>query len=235
MPVDPSPESPLFPGRIDADRLELRVLSPGTADPFEFYAHTGSDAPHVETITEYLPWDPNPTVEAALEHLETCADGFREGDRCSYLIRPRDDEPAPDYDDPEAHRPPDPGWVGTATLEFDWDRRSCEFGVWLRKPYWGRGYAVESGGALLAVAFERLDLELVEIQHEDGNEASRSMIQSLVERFGGRYEGLLRNDKPGTDGPRDMHRFTTSAAEYREATGGDRVVDPRADPVVIDE
>lgn len=240
MPVESPPlencplESPVFPGRIDADRLELRVLSPETVDPFEFYAHTGPHAPHIEAITEHLPWDPNPTVKAALDHLEDCADGFREGDRCSYLVVSRADEPAPGSDGDDSDRPA-PGWAGTATLDLDWDRRSCEYGVWLRKPYWGRGYAVEAGGALLAVAFERLDLELVEIKHEDGNDASRSMIESLVDRFGGRYEGLLRNDKPGSDGPRDMHRFTVDGSEYREATGGDRAVDPHADPVVIDE
>jgi len=240
MPVDPPPlenwplESPLFPGRIDADRLELRVLSPETVDPFEFYAHTGPDSPHIEAITEYLPWDPNPTVKAALDHLEDSAEGFREGDSCSYLVVPRADEPVPDRGDGDGPKRPDPGWAGVCTLELDWDRRSGEYGVWLRQPYWGRGYAVEAGGALLAVAFERLDLELVEIKHEDGNDASRSMIESLVDRFGGRYEALLGNDKPGSDGPRDMHRFTVDESEYREATDGGRTVDPHGDPVVID-
>lgn len=256
MPVDPPPveevpvESPLFPGVVAADRLELRGLSPDTVDPFEFYEHTGPDAPAIEEVTEFLPWDPNPTVKAALDHLKRAAEGFRECERCDYLVVPRSDEPDPggrgtggaDAENAAADERgtddrsgrPDPGWAGACTLEFDWDRRGAEFGVWLRKPYWGRGYAAEAGGALLALAFERLDLEVVWIEHEVGNRASRAMIEKLVDRYGGRHEGLLRNGKAGTDGPRDMHRFSTGAGEYREATGGDRAADPHGDPLVID-
>jgi len=239
MPVDPPPaeeatvESPLFPGLVETGRLELRVNGPETVDPLELYEYTGPDAPNVEEITEYLPWDSNPTPKAALDHLRGAAEEFREGEQLPYLIVPRADEPPASASEREGHT--DPGWAGICTLHLDWEGRKGEYGVWLRKPFWGRGYAVEAGGALLAVAFERLDLEVVVIQHEDGNDASRSMIETLVDRYGGRYEGLLRNEKAGPDGPRDLHRFTTGIDEYREATGGERAVDPTADPVVIEE
>jgi RimJ/RimL family protein N-acetyltransferase len=110
--------------------------------------------------------------------------------------------------------------AGTTNLHFDWGRRTAELGIWLRKPFWGRGYSGERAAALLELAFERLDLELVGASHQDGNEQSRRAIEKYVERFGGQYDGLLRNFVPRGDEVRDLHRYTISQEQYREATGG---------------
>lgn len=227
MPDDPSPgepvESPLFPGRVRTDRLELRAVSPATVDPFEFYERTGPDAPGIEAITEHLPWGPNPTVKAALDYLQDAETALRESEEATYLVVPDESETGSTGGE----------WAGVCSLDVEWDHRRAEFGVWLREPYWGREYAVETGGAMFGLAFERLDLELVVCVHEDGNDASRATIEKLVDRFGGRHEALLRNQRVGDDGPRDVHRFTTAAAEYVEATDGGRTVDPGDDPVVV--
>lgn len=265
MPVDPpstvdlAVDSPLFPGRISTDRFELRAATPTTVDPIEFYERTNPEAPHVDEITHYLPWDPNPTVKAALDHLQAAEEGFRDSEYATYLIIPREDAPPAESgaesktktetktktktetktnvtsDDTVARIGRGADWVGTCSLDVEWDRRCGEYGVWLQRSDWGRGYGVAAGGALLTVAFERLDLELVEIQHEVGNDNSRAMIEKLVDRFGGRYDALLRNLKAGPDGPRDLHRFSVGRDEYNEATGANRTVDPTTDPMVIEK
>jgi RimJ/RimL family protein N-acetyltransferase len=68
------------------------------------------------------------------------------------------------------------------------------------------------------MAFDRLDLELVEILHRDGNHNSRRATEEFVEQLGGRHEGLLRNYRAGPDGPDDLHRYTISKAEFEEAS-----------------
>jgi RimJ/RimL family protein N-acetyltransferase len=112
--------------------------------------------------------------------------------------------------------------AGTTNLHFDWDRRSAELGIWLRKPFWGRGYSGERAAALLELAFDLLDLEVVGASHQDGNEQSRRAIEKYVERFGGQYDGLLRNFAPKGDEVRDLHRYTISKEQYQNAVEQDK-------------
>ena len=102
---------------------------------------------------------------------------------------------------------------------IDWDRRTAILGVWLRKPFWGRGYSGERAAALMEIAFERLHLELVAVTHDAGNEKSRRAIEQYVERFGGRHDGLIRNAEVDGDGtPVDQHRYSISREEYLGTT-----------------
>jgi RimJ/RimL family protein N-acetyltransferase len=89
--------------------------------------------------------------------------------------------------------------------------------MWLRKPFWGRGYSGERAAALMELAFERLDLELVAVTHLVGNEKSRRAIEKYVEAHDGRHEGRLRNRDATGEDPRDLHRYTVSAEEYRDS------------------
>jgi len=67
---------------------------------------------------------------------------------------------------------------------------------------------------------DRLALEVVAVSHMDGNESSRQAIETYVERFGGQYEGRLRNWQVNDDGSVvDMHRFTVTAEQYDSADG----------------
>lgn len=70
------------------------------------------------------------------------------------------------------------------------------------------------------MAFDRLDLELVSAACIDGNEKSRRAITKYVERYDGRYEGLLRNWLPVDDTVADVHRYTISRAEYFDTAEG---------------
>ena len=79
--------------------------------------------------------------------------------------------------------------IGTTTLyNLDFSNRRAELGYALGRDYWGQGYMQEGLQALLAYAFETLDLRRLEADVDPRNKAS---IQTL-ERLGFQKEGFLR-------------------------------------------
>ena len=81
---------------------------------------------------------------------------------------------------------PDSYYAGL--IGCDADNRRAEAGYWLGEPYWGRGYATEALGALLAFAFTTLELNRVGARHFGSNPASGR----VMEKCGMRREGVLR-------------------------------------------
>jgi RimJ/RimL family protein N-acetyltransferase len=206
----------MFPERIETDRLELTALTSETVDVLDYYdICSGNATEDIEVVTEYLPWESHDTPKETEEFLDGLTQRREAGENAEYAVRPKetDDEAADDDRAGEI--------AGAVGLSPHWDRRTGELGIWLRRPYWGRGYSGERAAALMAVAFERLDLEVVAVSHHAGNDKSRRAIEKYVERFGGQHEGLLRNGAPGPDGPVDLHRYTVTREEWADATGRD--------------
>lgn len=54
-----------------------------------------------------------------------------------------------------------------------------EFGYWLARPHWGRGYATEAGRAILAAARDSLRLTRIEAGHFLDNPASGRVLEKL--------------------------------------------------------
>jgi RimJ/RimL family protein N-acetyltransferase len=198
--------SELFPERIETDRLELAAMTTDSVDVMEFYRIcSGEAAEAIEEVTENLTWEPHDHPKETIEFLEFVEDKRESDDGTEYLIRPKAGEDGA-------------GEVAGATgISVDWDRRTATLGMWLRRPFWGRGYSGERAAALMELAFERLDLELVAVTHMVGNEKSRRAIEKYVEAHGGRHEGRLRNWDATGEAPRDLHRYTVSAEEYRDS------------------
>src|SRR6056297_2887992 len=147
----------LFPDTIRTDRLRLDVVTPETVDLVEFYDHAGND-PDIEEITQYLTWEPHETPKATLEFVEHVGEQYGSGDGATYTIRPREGEAGAGE------------FAGVAGCSVDWDRKTMTLGTWLRKPFWGRGYSGERAAAMLQLAFDRLDLEVVAVEHVADNE-----------------------------------------------------------------
>ncbi|ODR79607.1 GNAT family N-acetyltransferase [Haladaptatus sp. W1] len=192
----------MFPERIETDRLVLEAITHENVDVFELYQHTAHDAPHIDEITEHLSWDPHATPKQTTEFIDWAEKNRNEATGAEYVIRPKDGEDGAGE------------IAGTTGLNIDWKRRTGALGLWLRKPFWGRGYSGERAGALMELAFDRLDLELVAIEHLAGNEKSRRAIEKYVEAHGGQYDGILRNRRPDGDEVRDSHRFTVTREQW---------------------
>ncbi|MBP1985751.1 GNAT family N-acetyltransferase [Halolamina salifodinae] len=194
----------MFPVIIETERLRLEPRTPEYVDTLAVYEHCKQGAPEIDEVTEYLPWDPHATPNDTAEFLERGAKGREEREGIDYVIRPKEGEEGAGE------------IAGFGGLTFDWDTDSAELGTWLRKRFWGRGYSGERALALAELAFENLDLEVVTVTHDVGNENSERAIEKYVDRMGGRREGTLRNYHAG-DPPVDAVRYSVTQDEYREA------------------
>ncbi|MFC7069748.1 GNAT family N-acetyltransferase [Halobaculum lipolyticum] len=197
----------MFPETIETDRLRLERLTRDRVDPRDLYAVASDRSPTVDEETEYLPWSPLATLRDAEERIAEFERRWDERERAEWVIRPREGEDGAGE------------FAGTAGLICRWDRDLVSPAVWLRKPFWGRRYSGERADALLAVAFDRLDVGVAAVPIHGENDRSYRAVERYVERHGGRYEGLLRNHAGRYDEPADHHRFSVSRAEWRAADG----------------
>ncbi|ELY97614.1 N-acetyltransferase GCN5 [Natrialba chahannaoensis JCM 10990] len=191
----------LFPTEMESERLRYERLHPGEFNAYELYEHVRTGAPHIDELTKYMTWDPHAHPKESFDWVEQAGEKFDDGEAANYLVRPTEGERAGEL-------------AGTAGLFADWDRRRAVFGTWFRKPFWGRGYSGERAARMLELAFDRLDLELVAVSHDPGNEKSRRAIEKYVDRFGGRKEGRLRNEIVIDDEPRDAVQYSISRDEW---------------------
>ena len=193
--------SDLFPETIVTDRLRMELVRPEHVDLFEFYEVAGND-PNIEAITEYMPWEPHATPNETREFVETVGEQYESGEGAAYVVRPRSGEPGAGE------------FAGTAGFGVEWDRHTLTPGTWLRTEFWGRGYSGERAAAMMDLAFDHLDLELVAVTAHVDNEKSNRAIEKYVESHGGRKEGVLRNWHVHDGDPADFYRYSVSNAEW---------------------
>jgi RimJ/RimL family protein N-acetyltransferase len=204
----------MFPELIETDRLRLERHD-AAVTARQFYAANGEG--QTETIaeeTEHLSWSPAPHIKESHDVLEQFREQWDDRENAVYAVIPREGEAG-------AGR-----YAGNTGVSFDWDKQTATLGIWLRKPYWGRGYSGERAAALAQLVFERLDVELLATEVMPGNEKSRRAIEKYMDELGGHQEGRFRNRVVTDDGPEDVYRFSVSQAEYEAATGED-------DPVAV--
>lgn len=194
----------VFPGKIETERLHLERLCHENVDVLDYYRICSHHEEAIEEVTRYLPWNPHETVKETKDYIDSLERKWAEGTRAEYVIRSKEGE----GDDGEI--------AGSAGLLCRWEKDLGVLAIWLRKPFWGRGYSGERAEALLEVAFNRLDLSVVAVPLHRDNEKSYEAVEKYVERHGGRYEGLLRNHAGRYDEPVDHHRFSISREEYRD-------------------
>jgi RimJ/RimL family protein N-acetyltransferase len=196
----------VFPDRILTDRLRLDRHD-AAVDALAFYEHAGRR--RSETIADectHLNWAPHETPKESADVLQSFRDGWRGRENAVSAVVPREGEDgAGEY-------------AGNAGLQVDWERRTGTLGVWLRKPFWGRGYSGERARALAALAFDRLDLDVLAVTTMPENEQSIAAITKYVESMGGREEGTIRNGLADADGDvYDLRRFSVTREEYGRA------------------
>lgn len=198
----------LFPETLETDRLRLERLSHDTVDLFEYHQHCSEHEPGIADVTRYLPWGIHGTVQETSEYIDEMEDKWESGERAEYVIRPKDGEK-------------DAGAIaGAGGLILDWETHTGYPAVWLRKPFWGRGYSGERASRLIEMAFERLDLDLVAVPVQEENENSRRAVEKYVAAHGGQYDGIVRNATVRPDGEIiDRHRYTVTRDQYQNESG----------------
>ncbi|WP_394325730.1 GNAT family N-acetyltransferase [Halolamina pelagica] len=206
----------LFPESVETDRLRLERVDADDAGALDLYEHWRTEAPNVEESTEYVSWEPYDHPNGVAETLERAVDRVEGGDGAMYLLRPRDGEDRAGE------------IAGTTGLFTGWDQRLAVFGMWLRKPFWGRGYSGERADALFELAFDRLDLDVVRVSHVPENTNSERAITKYVDRHGGRREGRFRNRVSFDDGSiHDTVEYSVSQSEWAAADGAETAVEFR--------
>jgi RimJ/RimL family protein N-acetyltransferase len=198
----------LFPESLETDRLVLERLCHENVDALELYECFAAGAAD-EEVFEYVPQEPWHAPKEAHDRIEDAEERWREGRAAEYVVRPRDKEGDGEVGAGEI--------AGTAHLHCEWDRRTGRLGLILRKPFWGRGYSGERAEALMGLAFDRLDLDLITAGHNAGNEKSKRAIEKYVEAHGGQYDGILRNWVPMGDHIDDLHRYTVTREQWEQA------------------
>jgi RimJ/RimL family protein N-acetyltransferase len=105
------------------------------------------------------------------------------------------------------------GWCALARWNPDY--RSASLGYCLAAAAWGRGYATEAAGAVLAWAFATLDLNRVQAETDTRNVASARVLEKL----GFVHEGTLREDCVVDGDVSDSWVFGLLRREWRPPSG----------------
>ncbi|MFC4439351.1 MULTISPECIES: GNAT family N-acetyltransferase [Natrialbaceae] len=175
-------------------------MSEAHVNVFELYDLFAAGHDSVADVFEYVPQEPYASVKDARDQLEEAAASWDDGDAAQYAVYTADGSLA--------------GYTG---LFLEWDRRTGRIGFILGKSHWGNGYAGECATALTDLAFDRLDLDLVAIGYEEGNERSERAIERFIDAVGGQYDGVLRNWTPIGTEIADHHRYTVTREQYERS------------------
>jgi 8-oxo-dGTP diphosphatase len=161
---------PMSTPTIETPRLILRPLTVADADAIERYVGDWDVARWTAAIPHPYPKD------AAAEWIR----GLGSGSEMVLAIIDRDKG----------------GLIGCMGLEPGDDAGSGEFGYWIGKPFWGRGYGTEALRAYVAYAFRELGLERVAAGAMPANKGSIR----VQEKAGFRKTGERDQDAPARAG-----------------------------------
>lgn len=205
----------IFPTRIETDRLVFERLTHETVDPFEFYEFVSSEDWRGDA-TETMPWFRFETLDDVAGFIDHAEDQWTDRESARYLLRTK----AGAGEQTDGTSAPPGELVGTTAFIPEWEKRYAGSDVVLSKQYWGRGYGPERGAVLIELTFDQYDLDAYCTSCAAANDSSRRMIEKLIDRYGGQYEGLLRQfGSPRPNGEvTDQHRYSITHSEYEAAT-----------------
>lgn len=102
--------------------------------------------------------------------------------------------------------------IGTIDLRLEKDQPVAEIGFVLNKAYWGKGLVVEAGKALIALAFEELNLVRVFAYHDIRNLQSKR----VQEKLGMTKEGTLRDFREHKGEIVTFNLYAMTAKDYQK-------------------
>lgn len=189
----------MFPEELSTDRLNLQKLSFQTISPFELYEHVNEDAEDINEITEYLSWEPHVNIKETEDFIKHTIKLWNKRETITYVIFINDE------------------FAGLTSLDISWPKKRGELGIWLRKPFWGKGFSQERASAILDLAFNKLDLKIVSVSHFKENKKSEKAIKKYINNYNGQCDGILRNWVPTNNDVKDVCIYTISKEQYIES------------------
>lgn len=179
--------------------MSIQSLQP-RGSGLEFRGFLVTDVPDVHEYTSdpevcrWSTWGPN-TVAQTRSFVEDAARRHLVGDPASYTFAAVLGGKA----------------IGSVSVwTTDLQDRNGELGYTFHRDHWGKGYATEAVGHLLAVGFEELKLERISATCHPGNMASIRVL----EKSGFRQEGLLRSHRLVRGVRRDSLLFSILPSEH---------------------
>jgi len=174
---------------IVTERLILRPLKRSDASEVRRLAGERDIAANTLLI-------PHPYLEGMAEDwISTHADRCKRGEGLAWAITTKIDGKL----------------LGVIGLNLEPEHLKGELGYWIGKQFWSRQYATEAGKAVIALAFNRLELNRVHARHLNRNPASGRVMQKL----GMQYEGCLRQDVKKWGRFEDMQLYGILKSDYR--------------------
>jgi ribosomal-protein-alanine N-acetyltransferase len=152
------------PDRLETERLLLR--RPSLADADSVFSRYASDP----EVTRFLGWPTHRTIEDTRAFLDFAEAAWRRWSAGPYLIESRDEGRL----------------IGSTGLGFETPFRTAT-GYVLARDSWGRGYATEALGAMVALAGTLDVRRLYALCHPEHLPSQR-----VLDKCGFQREGLLR-------------------------------------------
>ena len=160
------------PHWIATDRLILHRVHSAEIE-FDRLHALFSDVDDPEEVFELCGWNMHENEAETRAYLDRQTELWEQEEKYEYVL-----EAVADSE-----------YIGTTCLEVSKDDGSGEFGLWLRKPHWGRGSSGEQTDALIHTVFECLDAPYVVAGCLPANNRSRRAIEKFVRRYNGAYYG----------------------------------------------
>jgi RimJ/RimL family protein N-acetyltransferase len=134
-------------------------------------------------------------LEAAESFIDACRETHANGPACTYAITRADD-----------------GLLVGAIGITSSPESGESLGYWIGRPHWGNGYATAALRAIIALAFSRLDIDVLHAIHLVRNPASGRVMAKC-----GMSE-VRRETRPHRDGtPEEFHVWTIDREAWDRA------------------
>lgn len=153
---------------LKSERLQYRILS---NEDFQFFMELYSD----KEVMRYAYLDRLNTREKAQEAFRETLELQKTGQGTQYVVTIK-------------NTATDIAIVDYEVLFRNTDGGICEIGYFIKKEFWGCGYGVEMGKAIIDELFESFNLHKIVASCNSNNHAS----ENIMKKLGMQKEGVLR-------------------------------------------
>lgn len=141
---------------IKTNRLLLRDIR--MEDVLEYYERLFGDG----DVCRYLLFDPHQDIFESMASIEKTLGRYEKGKCYRWGIALQEDD----------------SLIGVIELlRFDEEKGTCSFAYMLGCDYWNRGYGTEALKAVIAFAFEKMDIDRIMVDHMSPNAASGAVMR----------------------------------------------------------